>query len=108
MTLLMCGVPASDPAVQNAARFVRRSTLSLTGTYELSLAIMFLDQLGDPQDRELIRTLECHTCLGVRAAAIGNDRKSFLMIAVFVAVVLGAGIALALVSMIDLRRRGPR
>jgi hypothetical protein len=47
LTLLVCGVPADDPVVQRAARFVRAGSGSLDTTYELSLAILFLDKLGE-------------------------------------------------------------
>jgi hypothetical protein len=57
LTLLACGVPASDPVIQKAALYVRRKTADLTNTYELSLAILFLDRLGDRKDRPLIQKL---------------------------------------------------
>src|SRR5437764_224743 len=50
LTLLECGVPAKDPVVRKAAVFVRSHVPKLTGTYELSLAILFLDRLGEPSD----------------------------------------------------------
>jgi hypothetical protein len=57
LTLLECGVPADDPIIQKAAKFVRSREATLTQTYQISLAILFLDRLGDPKDRELIQTL---------------------------------------------------
>src|SRR5438067_5141638 len=57
LTLLECGVPATDPAVRRAAAFVRRQAPGNDATYEISLAILFLDRLGDPQDEPLIRAL---------------------------------------------------
>jgi hypothetical protein len=60
LTLLECGVPESDPIVQRAAGFVRNQAPTLRNaheTYQLSLAILFLDRLGNPQDRELIQYL---------------------------------------------------
>ncbi|HTU92871.1 MAG TPA: hypothetical protein VMF69_22515 [Gemmataceae bacterium] len=56
LTLLECGVPASDPIVQQAARFVRSQAAKVEWTYELSLALLFLDRLGDPKDEKLIQT----------------------------------------------------
>ena len=47
LTLLVCGAPADDPVVQRAAQFVRAGSGSLDTTYELSLAILFLDKLGE-------------------------------------------------------------
>lgn len=56
LTLLECGIPADDPFVQQLAASVRAGQRELVQTYELSLAILFLDRLGDPSDRALIRT----------------------------------------------------
>ena len=50
VTLLECGVPSDDPVVKKAASAVRQASVSLTQTYELSTAILFLDRLGDPAD----------------------------------------------------------
>ncbi len=55
LTLLECDVPGSDPAVQQIAGWLRTREKDLATTYELSLAILFLDRLGDPNDRPLIR-----------------------------------------------------
>lgn len=57
LTLLECEVPAQDPAVQKAAEAVRQAALNLTHTYSLSLAIMFLDRLGNPGDIPLIQSM---------------------------------------------------
>jgi hypothetical protein len=60
LTLLECGVPANDPAVQKAATFVRNESVKL-GTncdnYQRSLTILFLDRLGESKDRSLIQYL---------------------------------------------------
>jgi hypothetical protein len=55
LTLLECGVPADDPTVLQLAVWVRAQQRSLSQTYELTLAILFLDRLGDPRDEPLIR-----------------------------------------------------
>jgi hypothetical protein len=55
LTLLECDVPRDDPAVRRIAELVRAQR-HLDRTYELSLAILFLDRLGDPNDEGLIRT----------------------------------------------------
>jgi len=47
LTLLVCDVPAGDPAVQRAAKFVRMGSVNANKTYELALSILFLDKLGD-------------------------------------------------------------
>jgi hypothetical protein len=56
LALLECGVSAKDPSVQQIAAWVRTRETILTATYELALAILFLDRLNDPSDRALIRT----------------------------------------------------
>lgn len=68
MTLLMCGVPANDPVIQHTVKFVREHADQLSATYELSLTIMFLDQLADPKDRPLIQTLALRLMAGQQAS----------------------------------------
>jgi hypothetical protein len=68
LTLLECGVPASDPCIQSAVRYVRSHTGNLTATYDLGLALLFLDRLGDPRDEPLIRTLALRLVGGQTAA----------------------------------------
>ena len=71
LTLLECGVSPKDPAVQKAAGFVRKHIPNLTGhheTYELSLAILFLDRLGETTDKALIRTMALRLVAGQTAA----------------------------------------
>jgi hypothetical protein len=60
LTLLECGVPAAEPVVQKAAALVRRQVQMLGDVhqnYQRSLAILFLDRLGDPADEGLIQHL---------------------------------------------------
>jgi hypothetical protein len=64
LTLLECGVPPSDPVIQRAARVIRLSARDLDTTYELSLAILFLDRLGNPRDRQLIQTFALRLVAG--------------------------------------------
>jgi hypothetical protein len=67
LTLMECGVPAADERVQKAARFVRSHVARLSGattTYQLSLALLFLDRLGDPKDEPLIRTIAARLVAG--------------------------------------------
>jgi hypothetical protein len=45
LTLLECGVPPDDPAVQRAARDIRASAGQIHATYTLATAILFLDRL---------------------------------------------------------------
>ncbi|HTU94023.1 MAG TPA: hypothetical protein VMF69_28340 [Gemmataceae bacterium] len=56
LTLLECGVAADDPSVQQIAGWFRARESDLKQTYDLTLAILFLDRLGDPRDQPLIRT----------------------------------------------------
>jgi hypothetical protein len=68
LTLLECGVDKKDPAIQKAADWLRTNAPNngrrFRGvadpqqlTYDLSLAILFLDRLGDPKDKPLIQKL---------------------------------------------------
>ncbi|MGH7225304.1 MAG: hypothetical protein ACRELF_18940, partial [Gemmataceae bacterium] len=62
--LLEAGVPADDPVIQKAAEYVRPKALASDFTYEMSLAILFLDRLGDPKDKKLIQTLAMRLIAG--------------------------------------------
>src|SRR5262249_27000992 len=64
LTLLECGAPANDPVVRRAAEYVRAAAPDLSHTYSISLAILFLDRLGDPADRPLIQTLALRLVAG--------------------------------------------
>lgn len=55
--LLEAGVPADDPVIKKAATCIRAKLSKTDKTYELSLGVLFLDRLGDPRDKELLRTL---------------------------------------------------
>ncbi|HYV38649.1 MAG TPA: hypothetical protein VE988_23395, partial [Gemmataceae bacterium] len=57
LTLLSCGEVASDLKIAGIAGRMRREAPNCTQTYEISCCIWFLDKLGDPQDRGLIRQL---------------------------------------------------
>lgn len=57
LALLAAGIPANSPAVLAAARLVRGQAANDPDTYDVSLAIMFLDQLSAAQDEPLIKTL---------------------------------------------------
>lgn len=64
LTLLECGVAGDDAGIQKAAAYVREKAPQLTGTYELSLAILFLDKLGDKRDQNLVRHLAARLIAG--------------------------------------------
>jgi hypothetical protein len=57
LSLLECGVAADDPAVERAAAVIRQAGIPLTHTYSISLAILFLDRLGDANDELLLQSL---------------------------------------------------
>ena len=76
LTLLECGVPPSDPIVQKAAALVRaqvRQAVTSRDTYQLALAVLFLDRLGDKRDAELIQFLALRLVAGQRLADGGWD-----------------------------------
>ena len=64
LALLECGVSKEDPAVQRALGFVRDAATGKYGamgndqTYDISLAILFLDRYGSTRD---VRTIESLT-----------------------------------------------
>jgi hypothetical protein len=64
LTLLECKVAADDPHVVKAAHFVRNNVANLEATYELSLAILFLDRLGNPRDRVAIQGMALRLLAG--------------------------------------------
>ncbi|MCI0638643.1 MAG: hypothetical protein L0Y70_06185 [Gemmataceae bacterium] len=68
LTLLESGVSAQDPAVQRAAAFVRDRIPTLNKTYELSLSILFLDRLGEANDKKLIETMALRLIAGQNSA----------------------------------------
>jgi hypothetical protein len=57
LTMLECGLPATDMHIQRSATYVRQNLSLCNQNYEASLAILFLDRLGDPRDRVLIQSL---------------------------------------------------
>lgn len=66
LTLLECGVKPDDPAIQKAAKYVRENVMAhnFYATYECSLALLFLDRLGDSRDKALIRALALRIVAG--------------------------------------------
>jgi hypothetical protein len=68
LTLLECGVPADDIVVANLTKRVRAGAAKMTETYVLSLTILFLDRLGDPQDEPMIRHLAARLIAGQNQA----------------------------------------
>jgi hypothetical protein len=56
LTLLECGSAADDPSIRQIVALIRARERLITQTYELTLAILFLDRLGEARDRDLIRS----------------------------------------------------
>jgi hypothetical protein len=67
LTLLECGVPPHDPAIQKAAQFARSYMAKINRTYPAALFLLFFDRLGDPQDKERIRELAMRLVAGQTA-----------------------------------------
>src|SRR6202043_3563146 len=63
-TLLECGEDPNPEAVHRAAGVVREAAVGLRHTYSLSLAILFLDRLGDPDDAALIDSMAVRLLAG--------------------------------------------
>jgi hypothetical protein len=68
LTLLECGLTPEDPTVKKAYRAVKFNSTNLDKTYEISLAILFLDRLGSSKDRKLIQTLALRLVAGQNSA----------------------------------------
>ena len=68
LTLLECGAGADDPAVRHAAEVVRSAAPGMNQTYTLSLSILFLDRLGDPNDEPLIQSMAVRLMGGQNSA----------------------------------------
>ncbi|HZT83066.1 MAG TPA: hypothetical protein VFA26_22750, partial [Gemmataceae bacterium] len=64
LTLLECGVPATDPVVRGAADAVRKASVHLTHTYSLALSVLFLDRLGEEADVPIIESLTVRLLAG--------------------------------------------
>lgn len=64
LAMLECGVSAKEPVLQQAAVFVRAQAPRLKETYDIGTAILFLDRLGDPSDKKLIRNLAVRLMAG--------------------------------------------
>jgi hypothetical protein len=73
LTLLECGVKPDDPVIEKAAKYVRDRCPELDQTYEISLAILFLDRLNKPGDKELIQML----AMRLVASQTGNGGWSY-------------------------------
>jgi hypothetical protein len=68
LTLLECGVPASDPVIQRATEAVRQASVRQTHTYSIALAILLLDRLREQGDHALIHSLAIRLLAGQNAS----------------------------------------
>jgi hypothetical protein len=68
LTLLECGVSPSDPAIADTHNRVLALTHPPTGpaqrTYDIGLAILFLDRLGKKEDEKVIQNLALRLLVG--------------------------------------------
>jgi hypothetical protein len=64
LALLECGVPSHDPAIKRVTALLRKSASKLESTYELALALLYLDKLGERQDEAIIRSLALRLVAG--------------------------------------------
>lgn len=78
LALLECGVPPVDNAIQRAARLVREQAPGCAETYDISLAILFLDRLGDKGDVPLLRSLALRLAAGQTARGGWNYKCPIL------------------------------
>jgi len=67
LAMLEAGVDAEDDFVQETARLIRQAN-RVNRTYELGLAILFLDRLGVKEDARLIRTFALRLVAGQNTA----------------------------------------
>lgn len=74
LALLESKVPPNDPIVAKAAEFVRSNCEDLADTYDLGLAVLLLDRLGNPSDEPLLQNLAMRLIAGQTAAG-GWDYK---------------------------------
>ncbi len=64
LTLLECGVPATDPAIIKAADYAREAMPRINRTYPAALFLLFFDRLNDPQDKGHIQELAMRLIAG--------------------------------------------
>ena len=64
LALVECGVPTTDRGLQVAASVVRNNYTKIDSTYEVALAILFLDRMGNAKDRGVIQGLAARLIAG--------------------------------------------
>lgn len=97
LALLECKVPASHPVLQQVTANVRALAPSAYQTYEIGVAILYLDRLGAPSDRAMIRELGARLIAGQRSNGGWN----------YDCPILAPGQTLQLLTLLE-RSRAPR
>jgi hypothetical protein len=64
LTMMECKVQYNEPVLQKAADLTRALALSSDQTYDIALAILFLDRLANDRDKVLIQTLGARLIAG--------------------------------------------
>lgn len=64
VALIENGVELTDPAVQSGYEFVKKKARELKNTYDLSLAVVLLQRMGDRRDKPLVRSLAARLIAG--------------------------------------------
>jgi hypothetical protein len=64
IALIENGVPLNDTELQKGYEYVKKNTIKLKNTYDLSLAIVLLSRFGDRRDRPLIKALAARLIAG--------------------------------------------
>jgi hypothetical protein len=72
-------MPPGSPLIQQIAAQVRARCGNKLDTYEISLAILFLDRLGNPKDRGLIQTLAARLISGQDEGGGWTYRAPYIM-----------------------------
>jgi hypothetical protein len=68
LALAECGERASDPVLRKATNYIRDVCPEVKNTYQLSLAVLLLDKLGEARDRERIQQLTLRLVAGQSSA----------------------------------------
>jgi len=64
LALLEAGLPEDDPSLKNIIKYVHANAMLQSSTYEVALAVMFLDRLGRKTDVTLIQYLGARLMVG--------------------------------------------
>lgn len=64
IALIENGIPVDDPAIQKAERYILNNYLDTTSTYDIALAILLLNRVGDRDNKSAIRDLAARLVAG--------------------------------------------